>query len=306
MNPIDTASASIVDAFAEWARCTTVSPGTVRAYCRTGRTLARHGLVELEQLDRETFCRFQDARLAEGRSAATINNDLNALKVLLAWLVRREGEASRAAELLAELSRPGTRLRRRVPEARDHYPRELYQELLPVAREIAGWFGSVALPLACFTGVRRNELRRADREDFDLEARLFYVRRKTRALGAAGETKNRQERAVSLCSDAIAIIREHAPSSGPLFPAMSSRARTPYMSEDMFKRAMRELARRTAVRCTWHRCRRTFATWAILRDVPIAEVSRALGHQDVRVTQQAYIHWLQRYVPAFERLSFAS
>lgn len=254
-------------------------------------------------LTREAFCRFQDERLAEGRHPSTVNNDLNALRTVIAWLVRREGEDSPAAKALACLTARGTRLKRPRPAPRDHYSRDAFARLTSVATEIAPWFGQLALPLACFTGVRRNELRRADREDFDLEARLFYVRRKL-ALGAAGEIKNRQERAVSLCSDAIEVVRRLAPVSGPLFPAMTDRSRSPYLSEDTFRRVMRELARRTGVRCTWHRCRRTFGTWSILADVPLHEVSRALGHSDVQVTQRAYVEWLVRYQPAFEGLSF--
>lgn len=291
-------------AFSAWAECATTSPGTVRAYLRTGRLLVARGQPELDALTRESFVAIMDELVAQGRRPATVNNHLNGLKTVLAWIARREGEESAAAALYAALSLRGTRIPRGRVEPRDHYERDLYLRLLPLARAIAPWFGELAFPLACFTGVRRNELRRADREDFDLERRLFYVRRKTALLGPAGEVKNGEERAVSLCSDAIAVVLEHAPRSGPIFPALSPRARTPYMSEDILKRAMRELARRSGIRCTYHRCRRTFATWAFLADVPLEEVSRALGHKDPAMTRRHYIQWLTRYVPAFERLSF--
>jgi len=45
-----------------------------------------------------------------------------------------------------------------------------------------------------------------------------------------------------------------------------------------------------------HECRHTFATLALLAGVPIEQVSRMLGHSDIRVTADTYAHVIPRHL----------
>jgi integrase len=44
--------------------------------------------------------------------------------------------------------------------------------------------------------------------------------------------------------------------------------------------------------CRPHRLRDTFAVRALLRDVPIGDVSRLLGHSSVKITEMYYAKWI--------------
>jgi integrase len=44
--------------------------------------------------------------------------------------------------------------------------------------------------------------------------------------------------------------------------------------------------------CRPHRLRDTFAVRALLRDVPIGDVSKLLGHSSVKITEMYYAKWI--------------
>lgn len=280
---------SIVASLEEWARSSPLDVASVRVYSRGIRALARHGIAHVSQLTRSSYAAFQDARLASGRAAATVNNDLKALLTIVRWLDRR---GLVAPGFVAQFS--GLRIRepRRGPPT--FWERaEFFDVLLPAAREIADWF-ALALELAVWTGARRTELRHELREDYDLDARVLRLQR---------ATKFKKMRVVSLCDPVVALVRERAPRSGPMFPALSSRARTPFVSDDMVEWAIGELEARTKIRCTWHKARRTFTTWALKAGVLPTDVARMLGHEDLRVLYRHYYCYLERYEPSIERIA---
>jgi integrase len=276
------------EAFEEWRRSTPLDPLTVKAYRRGVRSFARSGIVRVGQLTRTSVCAFQDARLAAGRAAATVNHDVKAIVALLKWLTRR---IDAPPTFLSQFAR--IRVRERRPAPPTFWSREeFFGAILPAAHAIAPWF-SLALELAVWTGARRTELRHEVREDYDLDDRVLRLQR---------ATKFRKLRVVSLCEPAVELVRARAPSSGPMFPALSRQARTPFISEDMFEWAIEELEERTRVRCTWHKARRTFTTWSIKAGVPPTDIARMLGHEDLRVLYRHYYCYLQKYDPGIERL----
>jgi integrase len=281
--------ADLADAFQEWVAATPLDPLTVKAYRRGVRSFARVGITRVGQLSRQSVCAFQDARLAAGRAPATVNHDVKAIVALLKWLTRRVDAPPTFLTQFLKI-----RVRERRPTPPTFWTREEFFGLLkPEARAIAPWF-ALALELAVWTGARRTELRHELREDYDLEDRVLRLQR---------ATKFRKLRVVSLCEPAVELVRTHAPSSGPMFPALSPQARTPYVSEDMFEWAIEELEERTKVRCTWHKARRTFTTWSIKAGVAPTDIARMLGHEDLRVLYRHYYVYLQKYDPSIERLA---
>lgn len=56
--------------------------------------------------------------------------------------------------------------------------------------------------------------------------------------------------------------------------------------------------------CRPHRLRDTFAVRALLKGIPLEDVSKLLGHQSVAVTEKYYAPWIASRKRRLERLLF--
>lgn len=287
----------LIDLLEEWARGTRPSGPTGYRYRRAIETMAAYGLRTTRSLTRERVGAYQQERLRLAVSARTLNTELVALVAVLKWAWRR---GRFPIERLQEIRSMRLRQPRQAPP--DFYSADEFAALRISAWELAPWFG-LAFELACYTGLRRAELIRVEREDVDLEAKILRVRRKTAELGDRGETKSRRERVVSLSPDALELIRKHAPPTGPFFPSRGP-ARTRFMRHECFSSRILQLSAETGIHATWHKCRRSFTTNALLAGVPAPDVASMLGHAGLNVMFSRYRAWLTNYVPAIERLSF--
>lgn len=61
------------------------------------------------------------------------------------------------------------------------------------------------------------------------------------------------------------------------------------------KKAVRQAAKRSGVKCSPHMFRHTAGVWMAQRDVPMQKISQYLGHTSTRVTERVYA----RYSPAY-------
>lgn len=285
------------DLFEAWSRSTAPSEPTRYRYERAFEMLTASGFKSTRSLTRPRFASYQEERRAAGVKAATLNLELVAVCAALRWL-ERQGRFPRVR--LEELR--SLRLREGRPAPPDFYSPAEFLTCRLAARELAPWFG-LAFEMACYTGVRRSELIRLEREDFDLGAKVLRVRRKLE-LGARGETKSRRERVLSLCPDAIRLVREVAPPLGPLFPSRNGSTR--FMRHECFSNRMLELSAETGIHATWHKCRRTFTTTALRAGVPPTDVAAMLGHagSGLALMFNRYRAEIPCYSPAIERLSF--
>lgn len=288
---------SLMEAFLRWAEQSDTRRSTIHRYRRSFATVERHGITLLAELTSERFAEYLDARRREGRSPRTLNVELGAITVVVGFLVKRKLYPRAGLEELLDL-----RVRCPRPAPPDYYTRAEFDELARVAGDMSEWFG-LAFQTAVFTGVRRGELRRIDREDLDLERRLLFVRRKLE-LGERGETKSGQERVVSLCSEFIELLRARAPRTGPLFPAGWG-ARQPYITREAMTIWMLKLSKATGIHCTWHRCRRTFVTWC-LAVLPPPEVARMVGHTSLAVLYGHYMGAIRQFNPLIDGISRSS
>ncbi|HZV03158.1 MAG TPA: site-specific integrase [Planctomycetota bacterium] len=280
-----------------------VSNETVRKARQHFARLIAAGFARLSDVTPPRVARYLERRAAEGLSSSTLNHELAVIVKLVRWLHRREEhppQRSKLRELMLELRT--LRLPGDSPGTIVFFSRDEFVRLRVIAGEIAPWF-RLAFEVACFTGLRRSELRVLDREDFDLEAKLLRVRRKTDRLGDAGDTKTRRERNVPLASELLEIVRERAPKSGAMFPALSRLALTPYVSDDTFRWAMQELGRRSGIVCRWHKCRKTFTTWSVSAGLSIFDVSSFLGHTEPGMTARHYAAFVPRWKPEIDRLN---
>ncbi|NOW45698.1 integrase [Novosphingobium sp. SG751A] len=161
-------------------------------------------------------------------------------------------------------------------------------------RAIDGYEGmgsaKIALQLAPHVFVRPGELRHAIWEEFDLEAAVWTI--------PAEKTKMRKPHHVPLSKQAVGILREALPLSGPtgyVFPSVRTRARP--MSENTLNAGLRRLGY-TSEEMTAHGFRAMASTllnesgkWS-----PDA-IERALAHGDADKVRAAYhrgAHWKER------------
>ena len=137
---------------------------------------------------------------------------------------------------------------------------------------------------SCYTGLAYKEIRELNKDNLikgiDGKLWLSYVRHKT--LSSKGTPIN-----IPLLNKPLSIIQKY--SVDPV--VVSKQTLLPVPSNQKFNAYLKEIADLCEVKkeLTTHVARKTFATTITLaNDVPIETVSQALGHSDIRITQQFY------------------
>jgi integrase len=77
---------------------------------------------------------------------------------------------------------------------------------------------------------------------------------------------------------------------------------TSYLSHEVYERMQTIGSRAGVADCRPHRLRDTFAVRALLRGVPLDDVSRLLGHSSVKVTETYYAKWIPARGRRLERI----
>jgi integrase/recombinase XerD len=137
---------------------------------------------------------------------------------------------------------------------------------------------------SCYTGLAYKEISDLDKSNLikglDGNLWLSYVRHKT--LNSKGISIK-----IPLLSKALAIIQKYS-----IDPEVIVKNRLlPVPSNQKFNAYLKEIADLCEIdkELTTHVARKTFATTVTLaNDVPIETVSQALGHTDIKITQQYY------------------
>jgi integrase len=164
--------------------------------------------------------------------------------------------------------------------------------------------------LALATGMRRSELLGLKWEDVDLQARIVLVRRGLTISPNGGieiddPKRFDSKRRLEISSEVAAILKEHrkrqaeermAAASGAwrdegfVFTTHSGGYLHPNTLYTAYFKPLRE---RAGVRpIHFHDLRHTYATLALLNDVPVKVVSEVLGHKDIATTLRTYAHVL--------------
>ena len=125
-----------------------------------------------------------------------------------------------------------------------------------------------ALIMAALTGVRSGELRKATRDQFNIEERMWRI--------PAANVKNRREHFVPLCDIAIAVLEDTFERTGPdsewVFPAL----RGGMMHSDNLKKPLRECGLELDV----HGLRSCFRTWAAENKIDETAAEAVLAHKE--------------------------
>ena len=118
------------------------------------------------------------------------------------------------------------------------------------------------------SGLRRGEALALDCRDVDLQTGAVYVRRgkggKPRVTYVGAKTRR-------------ALLRwGGGHRSSAIFPLTPSGAAT----------LMARLSRKSAVHITFHKCRRTFASWALREAIDLLSLQRLLGHSSFQMVRR--------------------
>lgn len=218
---------------------------------------------------------FEQARLRQGVSSSTVRRDLACLSSLF----------SRAEEWEWVTSNPVKPYKRSRKTALKEGPartRYLTHDEEAGVLECAGAALSTLIAVAVDTGLRREEQFSLQWADLDLDAAELTVR--------AEIAKNGKARTIPLLPRTLALLNGLPRGIGgaPVFMSYQGRrysANSPTINEGLTK-----ACRRAGVeRIQWHDLRRTCGC-RLLQDYGLSmeEVSKWLGHGDIRITQQRY------------------
>ena len=148
-----------------------------------------------------------------------------------------------------------------------HY-KHLGEALRIVAASDADPIAVNALIFAALTGVRSGELRKATRDQFNIEERRWHI--------PAANVKNRRDHFVPLCDVAIAVLEDTFERTGPdsewVFPA----PRGGMMHSDNLKKLLRDCGLDTDV----HGFRSSFRTWAAENKIDDTAAEAVLAHKE--------------------------
>lgn len=309
-----TDSRTSVRAFVEWwlehRAGRNRAPGTVNEYrSRLNRhvvpVIGNLAVGDVTELDVE---RVFDELSAKGRTASTIRGTRNALAAMFtdarrAKLVRVN--PVRDAMLPEDAERGEARA---VPTT---------AEVRALLSQLKGTeLGRLALLLA-YTGARIGEALAAVESDFDLDTKVpTWTIARTLARGekgrtyVKGSTKTRRDRTIVLEPAVVRAMREQRKhvrglrgaarwwSDGDafVFPTSIGTARDPRNT----RRELHEAAPKWPY--GWHELRHYAASIAILDpNVPLAAVSKGLGHASTRTTEQVYVGLVEEAATRFGR-----
>jgi integrase len=156
-----------------------------------------------------------------------------------------------------------------------------------------------------FTGARRGEVLGLRWSDLDLEFKTLTIRRSLARTHSQGlffkEPKNGKPRTIALPGPLVAILEQHRDTQAHERKALGkgyrddglvfARPDGSLVNPRSFGNRVTELAVRAKVTpITAHCLRDTHASLLAKKGVPIEVVSKRLGHADIRVTTERYLH----------------
>jgi integrase len=153
--------------------------------------------------------------------------------------------------------------------------------------------------LALRTGLRAGELRGLKRDDVDLERGLVHVRRTDpgRKDTKATTPKSNRTRKVPLTPDTVKALREWLTrprwtrSGDVLFPSRRGGVPCGKSCEENLE----WIAEAAGVKVSgWHTLRHTYASWLVMRGVPLRVVQQYMGHASIVMTER-YAHLAPDY-----------
>ena len=280
-----------------FARDLDVTEKTRQTYARNIRAwrafLDREGIAETEAT-RETVLAYRERLQTDGKSAATVNAYLCAVRAFYSWLESRRMYPNIAAGV------KGRRLSANSPK--DALTREQAAEMLAQQPETLAELRDFAMVnLMIRRGLRTVEITRADIGDLrqvNGEA-VLYVQGKGYADKSDFVILNG---ACLKPIDAYLEARGVSDDDAPLFASIGNRNRGGRMTTRTVSRIVKDAMRRAGIssgRLTAHSLRHTAVTFALLGGATVQEAQAMARHSSVQTTM-IYAHNLDRMAASAE------
>ncbi len=192
----------------------------------------------------------------------------------------------------------------------NEHPRFLTDAEAPLLLEaVAHWPTWAPMVLVALrTGLRIGELRGLQWGDVSFDPAVVTVQRTDpgRSDMDANSPKSGKPRSVPLTPDAVAALRtwrstlRHTKPTDYVFPAPDeyrgvSGRRSPRSTRSCSEMMTRATKRAGLVDVGWHTLRHTFASWLVMRGVPMRVVQDLLGHATIKQTER-YAHLAPGFV----------
>jgi len=298
---------------------TTLTPGSKEANSLNTEAVHRRHFfrlmdtgVRLDTLGLDRFQDYVDARAREGVGRVTIRKELATLRVIWSWAFKRSHVLAPPSWKMTDLTFPKTRERppfqtwtqiaRKIERGglSQALQDELWESLWldrDQTVECLAWIGEKAarpflLPMfafAAYTGARRGEIVRSEREDWDFDAGLVAIRQKK-----ADRSKTFTRRNVPICPELAEIMNAWFANhpGGPGTIATDDGAPIgPRMATKYFRSAVAK--GKWAVLHGWHTFRHSLASNLASADVDQRVISEILGHHTEEI-ERRYRHLLPR------------
>jgi|GEM_PF-382845 len=254
----------------------------LRAFWRTHGHIWRffckeHNVQELADLKRGQVLDYMDHRLAAGRAASSVNNELRNLHTFLLFL-QEEGYCV-----------PNSLLRIEGPKLPDPLPKYLTDEQVKKLREeieksvheakLASHRRLALLVRAAFYllwqgGMRLGEVEELRLEDLDIPQKRLTVR----------DGKGRVDRTIYLTETTITAITSYIEMRGTGSSDHLFLYRNAPLKKDLIRARLKSAGERVGMKVYPHRLRHTCATQLLNTGCRVTSIQRFLGHKDLSST----------------------
>lgn len=224
-------------------------------------------LDEITRMNVEEYIKYRIDKI----KPTTLNIELRVLKSMFNTAISWNFISSNPLKNVKQL-----RINQDIPKMFTKDELELILEDLSPA-----WLKNIII-LAVNTGMRRNELINLKWTDINI-SKQYLIIRNTESF----TTKSKAERVIPLNLNSLDVLRNILPTGEFVFVNCNSQKIYPNYLSQCFRDRLIKLNIRNDR--SFHSLRHTFASWLVQKGVSIYEVSKLLGHSDIRVTQ-VYAH----------------
>jgi len=256
------------------------------------------GSVCVNQLTTSAINRFLVAKLESGRTdgrGGLSANYVRSISLVISSAIKFGSSEGLCSPLLSPITKPSLSKKELcILSADDQNTLEL--ELLENIQE-----DKLLIYITLYTGLRIGEACALRWEDIDLDSKLIHIRQtisrlwvsqngtKYSVLSVAPPKTKSSFRCVPICSKLCKIIESfpYRKSRGYVSPNTSQGFLSPRTFEYRYKRVLKCSGIKSV---NFHALRHTFATRCIERGVDVKSLSEILGHADVSITLNTYVH----------------
>ncbi len=147
------------------------------------------------------------------------------------------------------------------------------------------------IKVALYTGARAGELGRLKKKDIDLELQSITI-----SSNPTNPTKSRKFRVIPLPQVSIDFFKKIIEQHKKEYLLLNNKG-NPWQS-DWITHGFPKYSKKSGVLCTFHDLRRTYGAWLVINGADLVTVQENLGHSDITITRNHYIHLMMDHKKA--------